>query len=84
MIKHKVGGAISANVSRLCLVRDYGKPVQSDFERTSVRLNSDHVLWKKGDLDVISLSENMTYNYKTKSGIGIGNQYSNDISNFVS
>lgn len=61
----------------------YGKPVQSDFERTSVRLNSDHVLWKKGDLDVISLSENMTYNYKTKSGIGIGNQYWNDISNVL-
>ncbi|WP_319503966.1 TonB-dependent receptor [Bacteroides graminisolvens] len=61
----------------------YGRPVQSDFERTSVRLNSDHVLWKKGDLDVISLSENMTYNYKTKSGIGIGNQYWNDISNVL-
>ncbi|MEZ5005480.1 MAG: hypothetical protein R2738_04715 [Bacteroides graminisolvens] len=32
---------------------------------------------------MISLSENMTYNYKTKSGIGIGNQYCNDISNVL-
>ena len=59
----------------------FGKPVQSDYERTTVRLNSDHVLWKKGDLDIITFTENLTYNYNTKSGIGIGNQYWNDISN---
>lgn len=59
----------------------FGKPVQSDYERTTVRLNSDHVIWKKGDLDIITFTENLTYNYNTKSGIGIGNQYWNDISN---
>lgn len=59
----------------------FGKPVQSQYERTTVRLNSDHVLWKKGDLDVVTLTENLTYNYNTKAGIAIGDQYGNDISN---
>jgi len=59
----------------------FGKPVQSAYERTTVRMNSDHVIWRKDDLDIITLTENMTYNYNTKSGIAIGDQYGNDISN---
>lgn len=60
-----------------------GKPVQSDYERTTVRLNSDHILYKNKGLDVIKFGETLNYNYAVKSGIGIGNQYSNDISNML-
>ncbi len=60
-----------------------GKPVQSDYERTTVRLNSDHVILKAADFDVIKIGETLNYNYSVKSGIGIGNQYSNDISNML-
>lgn len=59
----------------------FGYPVQSKYGRTTVRINSDHVILKKNDLDIITVGENMTYTYSTKSGIGIGNQYWNDISN---
>jgi TonB-linked SusC/RagA family outer membrane protein len=58
-----------------------GKPVQSDYERTTVRLNSDHVIWKKGNLEIIKFGENMNYSYNVKSGIATGNQYGNDVSN---
>lgn len=34
-------------------------------------------------MDIIKVGENMTYFYTTKSGIGIGNQYWNDISNML-
>lgn len=58
-----------------------GKPVASEYERTTVRMNSDHVLWKSKDLEIIKVGENMSYSNTIKNGIGIGNQYGNDISN---
>ncbi|PLB86708.1 SusC/RagA family protein [Dysgonamonadaceae bacterium] len=61
----------------------FGKPVQSKFNRTTARINSDHVIYKNNDMDIIKVGENMTYFYTTKSGIGIGNQYWNDISNML-
>jgi TonB-linked SusC/RagA family outer membrane protein len=60
-----------------------GKPVQSNYDRLTVRLNSDHILWKSGHLDIIKIGENLNYTYGTKQGIGIGNQYGNDISNML-
>ncbi len=59
----------------------YGKPVQSKYDRTSIRLNSDHVIAKNRSFDVVKIGETLNYNYSVKSGIGIGNQYWNDISN---
>ena len=61
----------------------FGYPVQSKYSRTTVRMNSDHVILRKGDLDVITFGQNMTYTYNTKSGIGIGNHYWNDIFNML-
>ena len=60
-----------------------GKPVASKYERTSVRLNSDHVILKGDGYDKIKFGENLNYNYTIKGGIGIGNQYWNDISNVL-
>ena len=60
-----------------------GKPVASDFQRATVRLNSEHILWKKNNLDVITFGENLYYNHNQRSGITTGNQYGNDISNML-
>ena len=62
----------------------FGKPVASDYSRTTVRLNSDHVIWRKNGLNIITLGENMTYTATKKSGIGIGNHYWNDIYSMLS
>ena len=60
-----------------------GYPVQSKYDRTTVRLNSDHVILSKNGLDIITFGENMTYTYSTKGGIAEGDFYWNDISNML-
>lgn len=60
-----------------------GKPVEPNFERYTARINSDHVLLKVKDFDVITIGENLTYSHNTKSGIGIGNMYWNDVHNLI-
>ena len=30
----------------------FGKPVASNYKRVTVRLNSDHVIWRKDNLDI--------------------------------
>jgi TonB-linked SusC/RagA family outer membrane protein len=62
----------------------FGKPVASNYSRITVRLNSDHVLWRKDGLDIISLGENVTFTQSKNSGIGTGNHYWNDIFNMLS
>ena len=61
----------------------YGSPVQSKYNRTTVRLNSDHVLLKNKSFDVVKFGETLNYNYSEKSGIAVGNQYLNDLSNML-
>ncbi len=61
----------------------YGAPVQPDYQRYTARINSDHVILKKGDLNIIKVGENINFNYKEKKGIGIGNIYWNDIHNML-
>ena len=82
-----VGGSdrtkMSMGISNTSQEGIFGYPVQSKYNRTTVRINSDHVILRKGNLDVISLGQNMTYTYSTKSGIGIGNHYWNDIFNML-
>lgn len=60
-----------------------GKPVEPDYDRYTARLNSEHVILKNDDFDVIKFGENMTYSYTERSGIGIGNIYWNDVHNFL-
>lgn len=60
-----------------------GKPVQPVYSRYTARLNSDHVILKNDEFDVIKIGESLTYSYSEKSGIGIGNIYVNDIHNFL-
>ena len=60
-----------------------GKPVQSDYERYTARINSDHVLLKGDGYDIIKVGETLNFNYNTKSGIAIGNIYWNSIHNLL-
>jgi len=62
----------------------FGKPAASNYSRLTVRMNSDHVLWRKGDLDIISFGENITFTQTKNSGIEMGNHYWNDIFNMLS
>ena len=59
----------------------FGKSAASKFDRTTVRLNSDHIILKNKSFDIIKVGETLNFNYSKKSGIGIGTQYVNDISN---
>ena len=61
----------------------FGGPVKSDFRRFTLRLNSEHVVWKKGDMEVIKFGENIYYQHRQSQGIQIGNQYSNNLSNML-
>ena len=55
----------------------FGGPVKTDYRR----INSEHVIYRKGDVDVIKFGENIYYQHKQNQGVQLGNQYSNDLSN---
>ncbi|PZX16819.1 TonB-linked SusC/RagA family outer membrane protein [Breznakibacter xylanolyticus] len=83
---HAVNITGGTDVSRVSLGFSYssqegilGNPVQSNYDRYTARLNSEHVVYSKNDMDVITVGENLTYSYNTRNGIQIGNIYSNDI-----
>ena len=60
-----------------------GKPAASDYSRFTVRLNSEHVLWRKDDLDIITFGENFYYNHNQRSGIYTNGQSSNTLSEIL-
>ena len=41
-----------------------GNVVKSDFRRFTFRLNSEHVIYRKGDMDVIKFGENVYYQHR--------------------
>jgi TonB-linked SusC/RagA family outer membrane protein len=61
----------------------FGKPVQSNYDRYTVRVNTEHLVYKKNDLDIIKVGENISFTNTQNHGIGTGNMYWNDISNAV-
>lgn len=58
-----------------------GKPVESNYDRYTFRLNTDFSVIKSKDrsFDVVKVGESMRYMYNTHRGIGTGNQYWNDV-----
>lgn len=58
----------------------FGYPVQSNYDRYTFRINSDHVILRK-EFDVIKFGENLSLTYSTNHGIGTGNMWWNDILN---
>ncbi len=59
----------------------FGGQVKNDYRRFTFRINSEHVIYRKGDVDVIKFGENIYYQHKQNQGVQLGNQYSNDLSN---
>lgn len=60
-----------------------GKPVAPVYRRYNARINSDYILIKSGNLNVLSVGENLTYSYSERSGINIGSMWNNDIRNLL-
>lgn len=60
-----------------------GKPVAPKYDRYNARVNSDHTLIRSGKLDVLKIGENLTYSYSEKSGVHIGDMWSNDVRNLL-
>jgi len=61
----------------------YGKPVTPEYKRYTARLNSEHILLKNSNFDVLKFGENLSFGYSENQGIGIGNIYWNDIHNMM-
>jgi TonB-linked SusC/RagA family outer membrane protein len=87
---HALGLTGGTDVSKFSMGFSYseqdgilGKPATPHFERYTARINSDHVLLKVKDFNAITIGENLTYSYNTKSGIAIGNIYWNDVHNLL-
>ena len=56
-----------------------GYPATPNYERYTVRMNSDYSVWKKDGRDIIVFGENITATLTGKSGIAIGDNYYNSI-----
>ena len=61
----------------------FGGPVKSDYRRFTFRINSEHVIYRVGDMDVLKFGENLYFQHNQSKGIQIGNQYANDLSNML-
>ena len=62
----------------------FGNMAKSDFRRFTLRLNSDHVIYRNSaGLDVVKFGENLYFQHKQNQGVQIGNQYSNVISDML-
>lgn len=77
MSTYTIGGTYSKHEGVL------GNPVPIKDERYTVRVNSSHLAFRKGDLEVLKIGENLSFSYNETQGIGIGDQYSNDVRNVL-
>ena len=60
---------------------DYAK---SDFRRFTLRLNSEHVIYRNSEgMDVVKVGENLYYGHRQKQGLDDGNQYANQLSTML-
>lgn len=60
-----------------------GNPKPPKYTRTTVRLNSDYTIWRKRDLDIIKVGENVIFSTYKSNSISQGNIYSNTIHNLL-
>ena len=60
---------------------DYAK---SDFRRFTLRLNSEHVIYRNSEgMDVVKVGENLYYGHRQKQGLDDGNMYANQLSTML-
>lgn len=60
-----------------------GVPKPPKYRRTTVRVNTDFTIWKKGDLDIIRLGENATFSTYKSNSLSQGNMYDNKLHNLL-
>jgi TonB-dependent starch-binding outer membrane protein SusC len=60
-----------------------GYPATPHYDRYTARMNSDHSIWKKNGRDIIRFGENIVFSNYSKSGVSIGNMYSNNVRNLL-
>lgn len=75
--------AFSMGFSYFDQVGTLGKPATPEFRRITARLNSSHVLLKRGSRDIVRFGENVTYSNRKKRGVRIGGIYDNHIKNLL-
>ena len=56
-----------------------GWPATPQYDRMTVRMNSDYSLIRKHGRDVLKFGENVTFTYTNKKGVSIGGIYDNNI-----
>ncbi|MRT92052.1 TonB-dependent receptor [Ancylomarina sp. 16SWW S1-10-2] len=61
-----------------------GKQSNSFYKRHTVRLNSEHSLFSNNERDIIKVGQNFTFANTKNNTLRQGNQYYNDVRNFVS
>jgi len=63
----------------------YGQPASPVYNNYSFRLNSEHILYKNNDFDIIKIGENLLYTgiVQNNNGMATGNMSFNDIRNVV-
>ena len=61
----------------------FGEAVQSKYDRNTFRINSDHVLLKVRDMEVIKIGETLNYSFRNKSGVATENMYWNSFRNVL-
>ena len=56
-----------------------GYPVTPEYDRYTVRMNSDYSVLKRNGRDIIKFGENVTFSLTNKTGVNIGGIYDNNI-----
>jgi TonB-linked SusC/RagA family outer membrane protein len=60
-----------------------GKPRESKYDRFTGRINSEHVIWKGDDRDIITFGENLSLYYTKSNTLAESNSYWNNIHAFL-
>jgi TonB-linked SusC/RagA family outer membrane protein len=59
-----------------------GKPVESDYERVTIRINSDHKLIERNGLTILKVGENFNFSMSKNNSLPTGNAYYNFLTRF--
>ena len=69
----------SLGFSKFSQTGTLGYPATPQYDRMTVRLNSDYSLIRKNNRDILKFGENITFTNTFKKGVQIGGIYSNNI-----
>ncbi|MDO5443285.1 MAG: TonB-dependent receptor [Bacteroidia bacterium] len=83
-----INGGSDASRYSLSFSKNYsegtlGYPKPSYYDRTTIRMNSDYSLYRKGNRDIVKLGENVTLSITDSRSVAQGGQYSNAITSLL-